>query len=242
MKIEVAYIYPAHSGEGYVSFAFRYLTSYQQFPAGIEHENVIVCTGGVTDDMPGLFKSLPNTRLLVCDNSGFDCGGYQAAAAQSSADLMVFFGVSTLIKGPGWLKRMAEVAQKHGSGLYGVMGNMGDARFNVYPHIRTTGFWMAPSLMNRYPHRVTDPSQRYAFEHGMNSLTQWVRNQYLKCMVCTWDGEYDYPNWDSFPNGIHRGDQSALIVSDRYCDPPYYGSNLITSQASAFISAGGNPV
>jgi hypothetical protein len=241
MKVEVCYIYPANSGEGYINCAFRYLTSVNQYPAGIEHDNLIVCTGGITDDVPNLLKTLPNCRLLMNDNSGFDCGGYQAAAAQSSADLMVFFGVSTWVKGAGWLKRMVEVFQKHGPGLYGVMGNMGAMQFNVYPHIRTTGFWMAPSLMNRYPHKVTHPSQRYEFEHGQNSLTQWVRNQYLKCLVCTWDGEYEYALWDSFPNGFHRGDQSALIVSDRMCEPPYYGVNLPACSPPG-VNAGGNRV
>ena len=228
MRIEVVYIYPAHSGDGYVNFAYRYLATYFQCPAGIDHSNIVVCNGGITDQVPDILKTLPNCTLFQHDNSGYDCGAFQAVARGSSADMMVFMGVSTWIKGEGWLKRMAEAFEGHGRDhLYGVMGNQGVEAVGVFPHIRTTGFWMAPSMLNRYPHKVTEASQRYAFEHGPQCLTQWMRNHGFKAFVVGWNGEYEWPNWDSIPNGFHRGDQSSLLVGDRLSDPPYYPTNAV---------------
>jgi hypothetical protein len=227
MKIQVVYCYPAHSGDGYVDFAWRYLNSCLSCPAGIDHENIIVCNGGITDAVPEVLKALPNCRLMIHDNSGYDIGAFQAAARASAADLMVFMGVSAWVKGEGWLARIAESFKAHGEALYGVMGNSGVPQMSVWPHIRTTGFWMSPALLNRYPHIVSKPDERYAFEHGPNCLTQWVRNQGLKALVVSWGGVYDYSNWDTIPNGFHRGDQSAMLIGDRLSDPPYHPVNAM---------------
>lgn len=222
MKIEVVYIYPAFSGDAYINFAYRYLQTYFQCPTSVPHTNIVVCNGGQTDELPDLFRTLPNCKLFNHDNSGFDCGAYQAVARQSAADLMVFFGVSTTIRGAGWLERVVESFSRHGPAIYGVMGNQGVQAMSVYPHIRTTGFWMPPSLLNDYPLIVDKPEKRYAFEHGPQCLTQWVRNRGLKALVVGWNSESEWPNWDYTPNGFHRGDQSDLIFGDRLCDPPYF--------------------
>jgi hypothetical protein len=117
---------------------------------------------------------------------------------------------------------MAGAFQKHGNALYGSMGNAGDASVKVFPHIRTTGFWLSPTLFNAYPTVINKPEQRYPFEHGPNCLTEWVKSQGLKALIATWSGEYETGQWDSIPNGFHRGDQSALLTGDRVTDPPYY--------------------
>lgn len=225
MKIEVVYIFPAFSGDGYVNYAWRYLNSYLACPTAVPHTNIVVCNGGNFDQVPDLLKLLPDCQLFQHDNSGFDCGAYQAVARQSSADLMIFQGVSGFIKGEGWLERIVEVFQRKGTALYGVMGNQGVEAMGVFPHIRTTGFWMPPSLLNDYPMIVSQSSQRYAFEHGHQCLTQWVRNRGLKAWVIGWNAEAELPNWDLIPNGFHRGDQSDLIFGDRLTDPPYYPVN-----------------
>lgn len=222
MKIEIVYVWPAGSGDKYVENAWKYLTSYHQCPAGIDHENIVVCNGGQTDSIPDLFKTLPNCRIAHHDNSGFDIGAFQAMSRQSTADLMVFFGVSAYIRGEGWLKRMVDAWQKHGNHQYGVMGNQGDDRYGVFPHIRTNGFWMAPSLLNDYPEVISRSEQRYGFEHGATCLTQWIKQRGLRSYVVTWGEEVLYPGWDAILNGFHQGDQSALIIGDRMTDPPYY--------------------
>lgn len=224
MKVIVTYVFP-NTG-AYDKFAQRFVADYQRFPPGeVDHAVVVVVNGGSIDKKcEDIFRPIQNCIFLPHDNSGFDIGAYQLASRTlgNLCDLMVFFGASTYLKGPNWLMRMAVSFQKHGPALFGVMGNQGDARVNVKPHIRTTGFWMPPSLFNKYPVTVAKPEQRFPFEHGENCLTSWVYAQGLKVFVVTWKGEYEWPNWDSIENGFHRGDQSALLAGDRISREPYY--------------------
>ncbi len=221
MKIIVVYVYPINGNYGYLELALRFLTSYHEYPAGIEHEVLVVCNGApVTEETRYLFDSIPNCRFMEHDNSGFDCGAYQHAARDNPCDLMVFFGASSYIKGANWLWRMADVWRTRGPGLYGVMGNRGVG--GVHPHIRTTAFWTSTELFNKYPHKVERTDQRYSFEHGPECLTSWIKRQGLPVLVVAWSGEYDWAQWDSFPNGYHRGDQSNMLAGDRLTCPPYY--------------------
>lgn len=223
MKTTVVYVFPLAGAGHYLDLAIRFVAGYHQYPPGVEHETVIVCNGSpVTDEVRFLFGAMPNCKFLVHDNSGYDVGAYQHAARSNPSDLMVFFGASTYLKGPGWLKRMADAFQKHGRGLYGVMGNRGVAHVGVAPHIRTTGFWMPTELMNQYPMRVERSDQRYPFEHGSNCLTSWIYRKGLMAWVVTWSGEYQQAQWDSIPNGFHHGDQSDMLAGDKNSEPPYY--------------------
>lgn len=224
MLVRIVYVYPIIGNDHYLNLALRFIQTYHDNPAGYPHESIVVCNGGKpTDETEFLFGGLENVKLLHHDNSGQDCGAYQHAARDSAdADLMVFFGASTYLKGPNWLARMVQSFVKHGNGLYGVMGNRGVPGTTIHQHIRTTGFWIAPKLFNQYPLQVTDPSHRYAFEHGENGLTMWVKSKGLTPWVVTWDGEYRWEQWDSFPNGYRRGDQSALLCGDRLTCPPMF--------------------
>ncbi len=211
-------VYIFHGAEHY---ALRFLTSYHDNPPGIEHESIVVLNGvPETEEIRCLFSSLRNVRFLERDNSGMDIGGYQDAAAQFPCELMVFLGGSSYFKGTGWLLRMEQAFQKRGPGLFGVMGHKGCN--NVWPHVRTTGFWTQTDLMNAYPHRVTRADQRYNFEHGQDCFANWIKARGLKTWVVTWLREHLEPEWDSIENGFHRGNQSALLCGDRLTCPPFY--------------------
>ena len=223
MKIVVVYILPICAGEAYFDYALRFLESYHRFAPGADHDTVIVLNGGkASAEITCLFSLLPNCNFLEHDNSGHDIGGYQLAARMIPCDLMVFLGTSTYFKGIGWMRRILQSYERHGSALYGVMGNMGDKKVNVYPHIRTTGFWTSPKLMNEYPIKSISTPQRYEFEHGKNCLGEFVKRKGLRTWVVTWTGEYEWAQWDSIPNGFHRGNQSALLMGDHISEPPYY--------------------
>jgi hypothetical protein len=223
MKIVVVYVYAVIAGQKYDDYAFRFLMHYQAFQPGIEHDSVVVLNGiRANSELTCLFSCLPNCSFLEHDNSGYDIGAFQLAARKVPCDLMVFFGASSYLRGGNWLKRMSQAYELHGNALYGAMGNRGDGGFNVFPHIRTTGFWLDPKLLNAYPMAVTQASERYQFEHGRNCLTQWVGRQGLRSFVVSWHGEYLSNYWDAFANGFHRGDQSELLVGDRLSEPPFY--------------------
>lgn len=225
LKISVVYIYPEAGANGHINKAVEFLDSYQLHDPGMDHDTVIVCNGSpCNDDTKRLFGWLPNCTFLNYTGSGKDIGGYQLAAQSVPCDFMVFFGGNTYVRKPGWLYRMAETWLKHGDTLYGSMGNSGEVAYGrqVYPHVRTTGFWMSPDLMNRYPVRVTQDGQRYPFEHGSNCLSSWIYAQGKEVWIVGWSGEYPLAVCSSIPNGFHNGNQSDLLVGDRISRPPYF--------------------
>ena len=223
MKVTVVYVYPNNGDTRFNELALRFINGYHANEPGWEHDTVIVSNGGMmNDELQFLFSSLPNCEFPVCDNSGMDIGAFQYASQNHPADLMVFFGASTYFRGPGWLHRMVESFDKHGNGLYGTMGDRGTLTQRVWPHIRTTAFWLPSDLFNRYPKKVTDPSQRYPFEHGRDCLTSWIKKQGFLPWVVAWDGEYLHAEWDNIAGGFHQGDQHNLMVGDRFSEPPYH--------------------
>lgn len=219
--VAIVYIYPIYDGK-FQKMAERFFETYRRFRPNIAHRLVVVSNGGPpTKRMVQTVDDL-KVEWIVHDNSGWDIGGFQAAARKVSCDTMVFFSNSAYFQRPGWLERMVECSQHLGPALYGCMGNRGDLGVKVWPHIRTTGFWMNPVLFNAYPFKCTSQNQRYQFEHGQYNLSEWVRELGLKRWVVTFDGVYDYDGWDMTGNGYHRGDQSGLLSGDRLTQPPYY--------------------
>lgn len=223
MKVAIVYIYAGGLGHQYAVWTNRFLESYHNNPPGMDHSSIVVLNGTKSSsELACLFSPLPKCFFLEHDNSGYDIGGFQFAARNFPCDLMVFFGSSTFYRRPGWLRRMVEAYEKHGPALYGAMGNRGDIKIKVWPHIRTTAFWMDPGLMNAFPHTITRREERHPFEHGPHCFTGWVVGKGLKALVVTWKGEYEWANWDDDPEGFSRGRQRNLLAGDHLCEPPYY--------------------
>ena len=221
MKVAITYIYPNAGEGGYFDLAVRFLDSYGKFPPGMDHDSIIVCNGSpATDETKFYFGSLPNLICLEHDGSGYDIGGFQLAARTVPCDLMVFFGSTAYLRQPNWLVRMVDAFQRHGDTLYGAMGNQGVG--DIYPHIRTTGFWMSPALLNRYPIQVTRPEQRYEFEHGRSGLTTWAIQQGKQPWVVSAVGDWVLQSCNSVPGGYHNGNQESLLTGDRLTRPPYH--------------------
>lgn len=223
MNVELVYIFPCDGQPHHLSYAWRFLNSYHENPPGSDHKTTVVCNGGTPDETHELFKTMPNFRLFHHDDSGWDIGAYQVVSQQSKADVMLFCGGTSYFRRPGWMERIVHSVSKYGKdSLYGSMGTPGNMTHNVFPHIRTTGFWVGRELFNKYPIQVRQKEQRYEFEHGSTGLTSWVRNQDLKAWIVGWDTEYVWPNWGNISGGFHNGDQRNLLIGDRLSEPPYH--------------------
>jgi len=220
-KVAVVYVYPTIGGI-YDSNASRFAHSLRVWPASYPHELKVILNGAnPRKDMADVFTGL-DAYFMVHDNSGFDIGALQMAASTIPCDLMVFFGSSSYLRGLGWLERMVQSFLKHGSGLYGTMWGNPEPSKNVEPHIRTTCLWTEPYFINEYPFKVSNTNQRYPFEHGKTSLTNWFIHIGLPVKVVTWEGEYDIPKCGYILNAFHNGNQSQLIAGDRFSCPPFY--------------------
>lgn len=223
LKIGVVYVHVPNCPQ-HASWGHHFCQTNLAHHPGLKHEMIIVCNGGEpTAPMKEIFKQLGPVTYFHHDDSGWDIGAYQAFAKQSDHDLLVFLGGSSYARRAGWLARIVDCwAKTNGLALMGACGNLGDKRANVFPHLRTTGFWCSPEVLNAYPIRVKDPSQRYPFEHGQQCLTQWARENGVPALVADFISTYEFPHWNDGPNGYHRGDQRDLIIGDRLCAPPYY--------------------
>jgi hypothetical protein len=189
----------------------------------MDHMMVVVSNGGRPNgEAYRQFGFIEGTKFLHRENVGMDIGSYQFAAQQVICDLMVFFGGGTYFRGPGWLRRMVEVYQSLGAGLYGCTGNQGDRRVNVWPHVRTTAFWCNPQLLNAHPFKVTDNSQRYPWEHGEQCLTSFALSKHLPVYIVGWNEIRALAECDSMPGGFHNSDQHNLLCGDTLTHPPYY--------------------
>ncbi len=222
MEIELCYVFPR--GDSHLSNFWRFLNTYAENPPGAPHRTIILTDEGPLDETVELAKAVFDKPFIFqWHDRALDIGRYQGWAGHSAADVLLFCGGTTYFRKPGWMTRIIHAVSQHGKdALYGSMCNTGDMPFNVYPHIRTTGFWIGRELFNRYPIQVQQATQRYEFEHGATGLTTWIRQQNLNAWVVGWDTEYSWPNWGNIPGGFHNGDQRNLLIGDRLSEPPYW--------------------
>jgi hypothetical protein len=201
--------------------ANRFVDTWQLNPPGYDCNLVVACNGSEpTEEVKAKFAPF-STEWFHHDDSGWDIGAYQAYSKDCADDMTVYLGGSTYLRRPGWLKAMVDAfIHFQGMGLFGSCGHMGIG--DISPHIRTTGFWCSPKLMNSYPMRITHHSQRYSFEHGKLGLTSWAMANRIPARVVDFTGCREYPDWHGGPNGYHRGTQADLLVGDRMTCPPFY--------------------
>lgn len=222
----VVYVYPANGNLNpmHKFNGKRFADTYESFPAEYDHQVLVVSNGEEPSGRTQrVFGKCQNLTFMVHDNSGWDIGAFQHAARNfPDTELMVFFGNSGYLRGPGWLKRMVEVAEQQPNTLWGSMVHGGFIPGGIWPHVRTTGFWMSANLLLQYPILVTDPGQRYPFEHGPNCLTMWCAQNGHGVMCATFNAVYDMNHFGSIPDGYHNGTQSQMITGDRCSCPPFY--------------------
>lgn len=222
MKICAVYIYPtSQHGAEHAHYAERFVCSYLNHPPEKEHDMIVVSNGGNPNGVAHKqFSWITGTKFIVHDDSGKDVGGYQLAAQTIPCDLMVFFGGHSYIRRAGWLRRMVEAYQTDETALYGCTGHQGGG--NIHPHVRTTGFWCNPKLVNEHPYRVMDNGQRYPYEHGPEGLTSWILSTGRKAWIVTANDMKPLSQCDSLQGGYQNGRQENLLVGDRMCRPPYF--------------------
>jgi hypothetical protein len=226
LSVEVIYV-TVQGNADFEKSAQRFVDSAIRFPPGKSVNWVIILNNPskqpISGELEQMFSRLGKVKYFYHDNSGWDIGAFQAYCSQSKADIVLFLGSRAYCRRDNWLSPMINAFRVYGdSAIYGVCGNLGNPQASVSPHIRTTGFWCAPRIFNRYPISVTRQEQRYPFEHGQNGLTMWAWSQGLQALIVDADGIWNFPMWNDGPEGYHRGSQKSLLMGDRLCEPPYF--------------------
>lgn len=218
MKFQILYCWPR--GDEFLSYAYRFITSFSQFPPQVEANIVILTDPGELDGELELARTLPNVSFFQCPAPGKDLSRYFAYAEQSDADVIMCLGGSTYCRRAGWGLRAVTAFMNMGPiNLYGACGHTGAGP--VRPHIRTTGFWCSPKVLRRYPMRPHSHAERYQVEHGGGCLSDWFANQGGQVLVVNFGSEFDLAHANDDPNGYARGNQANLLIGDRLTCPPY---------------------
>jgi hypothetical protein len=215
---EIAYCLPA--GDAHVAYAFKFLNSYLTFPPMIECDLVILTDPGNEQEAVDIFSMIPNVRAVATPDHAKDLSRYEAYVKQSGAACLMMLGGSAYCRRAGWALRAYRAFQTLGSNaIFGACGHAGAP--GVHKHIRTTGWWAAPALLNRYPHWPKNEAGRYEMEHGTTCISGWVLAQGGQCWVVNMGSEFTLENPQGDVNGYARGNHSSLLIGDRLCAPPY---------------------
>lgn len=219
MNFDVCYAFP--SGDQHLEYAYRFITSYCQFPANIEHTLVVLCDPGYESEARDFFALVPKLRVMATGSQGKDLQRYEEYCNQSNADVAMFLGGSSYCRRDGWgLKAVAAFMNLGGNNLYGACGHAGAGP--VRPHIRTTGFWCSPAMYRRYPIKPRDQGQRYQCEHGTGCLSDWFAANGHRVLVVSFNGEWDLAHANDDPEGYGRGNHRSLLMGDRLTMSPYH--------------------
>lgn len=221
MRICVCYICVTN-GPVTEDYAARFVTTYNEYPPGVDHDTLIICNGGPVDTKTAVLFSGMNAMMFPRSNDGWDIGGYIQSAHGHCADyeMMLCCGESIYFHRAGWLKRLEQAWKKHGPGMYGSLSSN-----LVRPHLNTTGFCCPPQLLRSYNARVSSRSDRYEFEHGNHSLWKRAALSGLPVKLVTWDGEWDPRAWRVPNNILWRGNQSNCLMWCQHTDRYFSASN-----------------
>lgn len=215
MKICVAYVVVT-LGRITNDFISRFADTHHRFPPGVPHDTLVICNGGpLKSDQALLLHELKPLFWPRPNDDGWDVSGYQYAAIGpcKDYDMMVCLGESNYFHRAGWLTRLVYAWQKYGPGMYGPY-----ATNVIRAHLQTTAFCCPPSLLAKYPVKVTNQRERYDFEHGPKSLWRRASAEGVPVRLVTWDGEWLPQDWRTPKNILWRGDQSNLLMWSNHSD------------------------
>jgi hypothetical protein len=244
VNIVLAYLVPIDAWDAYAASAERFAQTYQQFPAEIEHELVVVCCNGPAAAgyarVRAVFKGLAK-RFEIYHGGGWDVGAGQSIANKIDTDFLVCANAGVYFSRAGWLQRFAEARIEHGEGLYGAGASFESSPFvagRINPHIRTSFYGCNSASYRRYPHTIDSREKSLRFEAGEWNFMQWFESRGQPSFMVTWDGCYAKENFRTPPNVFRKGDQSNLIIHDRYIDLYAQGNAQQRQQMESYANAG----
>ncbi|MBU3619953.1 hypothetical protein [Polynucleobacter sp. JS-Fieb-80-E5] len=121
----IAVVYLARCADGLDAFA-RFVNSYKNHPAGIDHKLVIIYKGFESSESLEqaklIFKDVLHDQIFL-EDVGFDIGSYFEASKVITSEYLCFLNTHSEISADDWLKLMMQAATKDEIGLTGAMGS-----------------------------------------------------------------------------------------------------------------------
>ena len=197
----------------FVHYASQFVDSYKLFEGGGKHQLIVCCNGGeLNHRMKPIFDGIDCKFSVRPYDDGWDISAYQDVARNSECDLLVCFGESVRFHRAGWLNRLVDSATEYGEGMYGCLSSHA-----IRAHLNTTAFAVSPRFLKQYP-PVTNKGERYAFEHGPNSLWRRIKASGKEARLVTWDGCWAPGEWRTPQDILWRGTQRNCLIACNHTD------------------------
>ena len=199
----------------------RFVRSYMQFRAGVQHELVVVPVGFASEaDLAEIRTTLAlvTHREIRVGDQVSNIAAYGEALRHIECRGICFLGSSSEILDSDWLLKLALNLYHSKVGLVGVTGSfergLGDHFPNI--HVRTSAFMLrsehARSILGCT--RLSTDEDCCQFEHGRNGLTHQILAMQLDVLVVGRNGRGYPPRSWSGSRTFRQGDQSNLLVED----------------------------
>ncbi len=197
---DLAVVHLARRQNGIAPFK-RFVASLRVYPAGVQHDLVIVFKGfdGDCAEFDGLLEGVPHRRLFVPDR-GFDINAYFEAAEQLDYAHFCFLNSYSRILADGWLEKLRRWSDVSGVGLVGATGSCQSIAGGYTREQRNLA--SLPSLTQGWL-RV----QRAARDRRPHAMSQRLVRLLLR-MLGVWHPSRDFP---PFPN--HHLRTNAFMAS-----------------------------
>jgi hypothetical protein len=111
----------------------EFLASYRQYPAGSDHELVVLLNGVSGEQLPALLAELEGGehRLLTLEAPVQDLAAYVQAAERLEHERLCFLNSYSAILAPNWLAKLANALDEPTAGLVAATGSWASVRSAV---------------------------------------------------------------------------------------------------------------
>jgi hypothetical protein len=227
----VGVVYLARGANGLEALE-RFVASYTRFPAGAEHELIVLYKGFIQSTELKkarlLFRGLPHRAIEVSDD-GYDIGSYLETCYRVSQDYLCFFNTHSELVSAGWLASLAAHGSRDEVGIVGAMGSYESLASTV--QLLESAIYTACTSSDKH-YRLAQyfdfllPRFRPDwYGTGQNDklsyrCTDFDRQQSLRGTALIWEGapEMDLSLFSSFPNPHIRSNafliRRALLLSN----------------------------
>lgn len=232
--IDVVYLAYSNEKIGYgIEVVEKFLNSYKNHPAGIEHNFVIIAKNWTDKALYNKLCSLAkenNAKLVDLPDDGLDFGAYFRISKILENEYVFFLGSGIEILTDNWLLYTNKAFENDNAvQIAGPMGAWEKGVSGVFPnyHIRTCAFMINRELFLEYAAAQKFPKTKedtWEMEHGQQSLTKFVFQKGYNAAIINSDGEIFTPeNW-IFSKTYISPDEFKSTLSDKW-SKRYYSVN-----------------
>lgn len=213
MNVKIVLPLPLDNWSTFDPFIHRFIDTFKEHQPG--HSYLLIAVGNnatVPDDVRSWFDGI-NTRFIRYDGQGYNLGSAQAALSVCfDHDFMICMSSRCYFHKPNWLFHYVSARREFGPGLYGV------GSFEQKRHIRLCAFGIDANIFRCNPNQVTTPDEGHRLEVQDWCLTDFVEDIGGSVIQASFAGAHEEKDWRTPDNIFRRGDQSNLLVFDKWSD------------------------